>query len=130
MNIKNISSSYYTIGTLFIIITLLIVIILKKNNKEGFELYKFQKYGFVDKNTKYDLNGIDYGTLLGRLNPKTKRLPGAGTLSWESDTVLKNDKLMPIMNLLYSRACGPQLISKMAGYSIYKNQNELVVDEM
>tara|TARA_B100001057_G_scaffold480943_1_gene554381 strand:- start:138 stop:455 length:318 start_codon:yes stop_codon:yes gene_type:complete len=102
--------------------------ILRNNNeKEGFlTVNPKHKYGAKNKNTKFHLNGIDYGTLLGKVNKRNHRLPGAGTLSWESDSVLKNEKLMPIMNLLYGRFCAPPKISEMGTYDIYIEQNEMI----
>tara|TARA_S200000501_G_C20790744_1_gene729408 strand:- start:656 stop:1051 length:396 start_codon:yes stop_codon:yes gene_type:complete len=123
---NNKTSQILSIIVLSVLAIILIVQILKKNNKEDFAALKYQKYGYQNPNVPLGISQLDYATLLSRYDLRSKRLPGAGTLSWESDTVLRNKNLMPIMNLMYGRTCEVPKISKMGGYAIYKEQNEML----
>lgn len=119
-------SQISSIIVLSILAIILVVLILKDNNTENFSAHRHQKYGLYPKNKPFDISALDFATLASKVNTHTNRYPGAGTMSWENDSVLRNKRLMPIMNLLYSRACRPPLISKMGGYAIYNEQNEML----
>ena len=123
----NKASQILTITVLSVLSIILIVCILK-HNKENYATYgnmRYQKYGFRPKKP-IKLSQIDYVKLMSSRNPKTKRYPGAGTLSWESDKVLRDPKQMEIMNLLYGRFCLPPRISQMRSYDIYTTKNKLL----
>ena len=122
-------SQILTIVVLSVLAIILIVCILKNN--EGFKSSEihFQKYGFRPADKPFNVSKLDYATLISKYDTRSKRLPGAGTLSWEGDSVLKNKKLMNIMNHLYGRFCPPPRISQMGNYAIYKEQNEMLPDE-
>lgn len=123
----NRTSQLLTISVLSILVVLLIVCILKQN-KETYMNYgniRYQKYGVRPKKP-IKLSQLDYINIMTSRNPRTNRLPGAGTLSWESDKVLRDPKQMEVMNLLYGRFCMPPRLSQMGNYAIYKEQNEML----
>lgn len=124
----NRTSQLLTITVLSVLAVILIVCILKHNNKENYMNYghmRYQKYGLRPKKP-IKLSQLDYINIMTSRNPRTNRLPGAGTLSWESDKVLRDPKQMEIMNLLYGRFCMPPRLSQMGSYAIYKEQNEML----
>ena len=123
----NRTSQILTITVLSVLAVILIVCILK-HNKENYMNYgnmRYQKYGLRPKKP-IKLSQLDYINIMTSRNPRTNRLPGAGTLSWESDKVLRDPKQMEVMNLLYGRFCMPPLLSQMGSYAIYKEQNEML----
>lgn len=114
----NKKSQILTIVVLSLLAVILIVCILKHNK----ETYRNKAHS--GKTIK--LSEIDVVRLMKSKDPRTNRYPGSGTLSWESNSVLRDPKLMEVMEILYSRSCPPPLISEMGGYAIYKEQNELL----
>ena len=125
------TSQILSIVVLSVLAIILIVSILKKNNTEGFQNVPYsdivyQKYGFQDPERPFNISQLDFATIAGRVNTRSNRFPGSGTLSWENESVLKNPRLMPIFNLFYGRSCPPPLISKMGGYAVYKEQNDML----
>jgi hypothetical protein len=125
----NRTSQILTISVLSVLAIILIVCILKHNkenymNRNFFDK-RYQKYGLRPKKP-IKLSQLDYINLMTSRNPRTNRLPGAGTLSWESNKVLRNPKQMEVMNLLYGRFCMPPRLSQMGSYAIYKEQNEMM----
>ena len=120
------TSQVLNIFVLSFLVIFMLVLILKKNEPFSISNLPYRKYGLQDPNRKYDISQLDYAVLLSKARLDSYRFPGTGTLSWESDSVLRNKNLMPIMNLFYGRSCPPPLISQMGGYAIYNSQNEML----
>ena len=120
------TSQILNIFVLSFLVIFMLVLILKKNEPFSISNLPYRKYGLQDPNRKYDISQLDYAVLLSKARLDSNRFPGTGTLSWESDSVLRNKNLMPIMNLFYGRSCPPPLISQIGGYAIYNSQNEML----
>ena len=127
----NRTSQILTISVLSVLAVILIVCILKHNKENYANLgnMRYQKYGLRPNKPIILSDPLDYIKIMTSVNPRTRRFPGAGTLSWESDRVLRDPKQMEIMNLLYGRFCMPPLLSQMGKYDIYTEENELMPKE-
>ena len=104
------TSQILNIFVLSFLVIFMIVLILKKNEPFSISNLPYRKYGLQNPNARYNISQLDYAVLLSKAKLDSNRFPGAGTLSWESDSVLRNKNLMPIMNLFYGRSCPPPLM--------------------
>ena len=127
MNKLKPESIFYFILLVLIIIFLIILVVnprntegFNSNNKKHHKHKNHSRYvGKVDDKLRliYNLDPSEYYTLVEKykaLNNQYKT-----SLSWESDSVVKNNKMNSLMSILYNRACPPQLISSMPGYTFY-----------
>lgn len=109
-----------------LIIIFLIILLINPTIKERF----FSKKHFSDTKSPnfignyedrlrlvYNLNPSEYYTLVQKYKALNKQYKTG--LSWESESIVKNNKLNSLMSILYNRACPPQLIGSMPGYTFY-----------
>ena len=85
--------------SLLSVLTIFLIVCILKQSREKFENTKIYKYG-EHPIKPIKLTKREYIKLMESKRPNLDRFPGTGTLSWENDTVLKDKRLMEVMNIL------------------------------
>ena len=81
---------------------------------------RYQKYGLRPNKPIILSDPLDYIKIMTSVNPRTRRFPGAGTLSWESDRVLRDPNKWKY-EFIICRFCMP-ILSQMGSYAIYRRK--------